>query len=583
MRLLNTTTLQPKEFVSTEGVKYAILSHRWEDEEVSLQQLVAGDVHGKLGYVKIQCFCRLAAYYGYQYAWVDTCCIDKTSSAELQEAINSMYRWYKEAALCCVYMSDVDSVEDLDQSAWFTRGWTLQELIAPENAWFYNWRWESMGTKTSLVEVLSKISGVPIDLLKGVQNVSDPAARLDYWSVAQRMSWASKRVTTRTEDTAYCLMGLFDISMPMLYGEGHKAFRRLQEEIIRTTDDHSIFAWSGDGDGPHDLLASSPACFSGCADIMRFGTGRNGGQPEHFSLTNVGLSISLPVIRQNMGTYVALLDCVESSGDCFFIGIFLQWNGHRNLFFRTSSSGTDIYYADYIYMHALTGAGYESQRILIVARPHRQQLVNHALGRLELLHGFNCRLASNPLFGATTNGRARFRLSGHASLKTLFDHPRVLRGTANRDVLRATFANGPRWLKMDFMIPGNSGPIGRIFWGFSFDLSPVCLLVSRAQALVDLDKDSSEEVFADHIKTNRWIEEKIELHGLQAPGDSSEPGKPRSVLTVKGPIGPYCAIRGNRFDGLYAEIEHLDTRIEISHYQGPDEVNVWEIYISHLK
>jgi hypothetical protein len=168
MRLLNTASLQPEEFVSTEGVKYAILSHRWEHQEVSLQQLVAGDVHGKLGHVKIQRFCRLAAEIGYQHAWVDTCCIDKTSSAELQEAINSMYRWYQEAALCYVYLSDVKSVEDLGKSAWFTRGWTLQEMIvcyhlflggpriltltamffkAPDHATFYNCRWEPMGGK----------------------------------------------------------------------------------------------------------------------------------------------------------------------------------------------------------------------------------------------------------------------------------------------------------------------------------------------------------------------------------------------------------------------------------------------------
>ncbi|KAK5465363.1 hypothetical protein LTS15_001926 [Exophiala xenobiotica] len=409
MHLLNTATVQLEEFVSTEGVEYAILPHRWEHGEVSLQQLVARDFHDKLGYDKIRCFCLLAAENGYQHAWVDTCCIDETSSAELQEAINSMYRWYEEAAVCYVYLSDVHSHEDLGKSAWFTRGWTLQEMIAPDNATFYNRQWKSMGTKTSLAEVLSKISGVPTGLLKGVQNGRRP--RLDKWSVAQRMSWASKRVTTRTEDRAYCLMGLFDVNMPMLYGEGHKAFRRLQEEIIRTSDDHSIFAWSGDGDGPHDLLASSPACFSGCANIVHIGA-KGFAQPEHFSLTNVGLSISLPVIRQNMGTYVALLHCGESSGDWFFIGIFLQWNGHHNQFVRISSSGKDIYYADGIYMQELTQAGYESQRILIVPRPESYHL-RSLLYSFEFLHGFDIRLASNPLFGVTKKGKGQissFRL-----------------------------------------------------------------------------------------------------------------------------------------------------------------------------
>ncbi|KAK5273573.1 hypothetical protein LTR96_000173 [Exophiala xenobiotica] len=544
MRLLNTATFRPEEFVSTEGVKYAILSHRWEDEEVSLQQLVVGDVHGKLGYVKIQRFCGLAAKDGYEWAWVDTCCIDKSSSAELQEAINSMYRWYQEAALCYIYLSDVKSVEDLGKSAWFTRGWTLQEMIAPDNATFYNWQWEPMGTKTSLAEVLSKISGVPTGILKGlVEYGSRP--RLDEWSVAQRMSWASKRVTTWTEDTAYSLMGLFDVNMPMLYGEGHKAFRRLQEEIIRTSDDQSIFAWSCGGDGPRDLLASSPAYFAGCATIF---TGMNllelGYSLEQFSLTNVGLSISLPIQRWDMNTYLALLDC-DVRGHS--VGIFLAPTKQTGQFVRSSSSGLDICHGiEHNYIFEISNP--ESQRIMIIPGPDSRHFFNPPF---QVLHGFDFLLTSNPLFRVTTNGKARFRLSGYASLKKeLFD---------NQPVLRATFADGPQWVKMDFMIPENTGPIGRIFFGFSFDLRPVCLLVGRAQASADLGEEHRGQ-----IGTHKWIEKKIALHRVQV---TNAGGWKPPFLVVKEPIDSYCALHGQHRTGLSARIPHP----QYSHRNNPLE------------
>ncbi|KAK7894805.1 hypothetical protein LTR67_005544 [Exophiala xenobiotica] len=564
MRLLNTKTLRLKEFVSTEGVKYAILSHRWEDEEVSLQQLVVGDVRGKLGYVKIQRFCGLAAKDGYEWAWVDTCCIDKSSSAELQEAINSMYRWYRDADLCYVYLSDVKSVEDLGKSAWFTRGWTLQEMIAPDNATFYNWQWEPMGTKTSLAEVLSEISGVPTPVLDRAGG-GDRRHLLDYWSVAQRMSWASKRVTTRTEDRAYCLMGLFDVNMPMLYGEGHKAFRRLQEEIIRTSDDQSIFAWSCGGDGPRDLLASSPACFAGCATTVSAGMSplEFGYSLEQFSLTNVGLSISLAIQRWDMNTYLALLDCHVRGHS---VGIFLAPTKQTGQFVRSSSSGLDIWHGlEHSYIFETRDR--ESQRIMIIPGPHSRHFFNPPF---QVLHGFDFLLNSNPLFGVTTSGEARFRLSGYASLEKKFN---------NQHVLRATFYDGPQWVKMDFMIPKNTGcPIGRIFFGFSFDLRPVCLLVSRAQASADLREEYHRP---GQIGTHRWIEKKIALHRPQVPNAG---GREPPFLVVKEPIDSYCALRGQHWTGLSAEIPHLNTRIKIFPWIKKEEVcHAWTVHISHLK
>jgi len=170
------------------------------------------------------------------------CCIDKTSSAELSEAINSMFRWYQKASVCYAYLADVlkdtdpdKDPEEFSRSRWFTRGWTLQELVAPKNVVFYSRSWKNIGTKERLCNTISTITGIDIDTLLGED--------VTFVSVANKMSWASGRRTTRTEDMAYCLLGIFDVNMPLLYGEGKKAFLRLQEEILRSSYDHSLFAW----------------------------------------------------------------------------------------------------------------------------------------------------------------------------------------------------------------------------------------------------------------------------------------------------------------------------------------------------
>jgi hypothetical protein len=190
---------------------------------------------------------------------VDTCCIDKSSSAELTEAINSMFQWYKNAVVCYAYLSDLsprqdavmkdlgvdDSREDyslaskneLQGCKWFTRGWTLQELIAPKIVRFYDETWAFRGTKDDLAKPIELITDIDNAVLRSCQTLADI-------SIAKRMTWASKRKTTRVEDVAYCLLGIFDVNMPLLYGEGNKAFTRLQEEIIKNNNDLSIFGWS---------------------------------------------------------------------------------------------------------------------------------------------------------------------------------------------------------------------------------------------------------------------------------------------------------------------------------------------------
>jgi hypothetical protein len=209
---------------------------------------------------------------------VDTCCIDKKSSAELSEAINSMFRWYKNAAVCYAYLSDVritgdkrDSLPQIlgfEQSKWFTRGWTLQELLAPKRVVFLDCNWDTFGTKETLVDKVSMITGIEQSYLMSNFFITLPG----HVSVAEKMSWASKRITSRAEDMAYCLLGIFDINMSLLYGEGIKAFLRLQRKIIKAGNDMSVFAW--DASAPQlpyfvRVFAFSPAYFSSAGDIWQ--------------------------------------------------------------------------------------------------------------------------------------------------------------------------------------------------------------------------------------------------------------------------------------------------------------------------
>ncbi|KAK4442350.1 heterokaryon incompatibility protein-domain-containing protein [Podospora aff. communis PSN243] len=277
MRLLKTRTekLEFEEFWGVGTPLYAILSHTWGPGEITFQEVQKGNPDpSKPGFTKIIQTRTIAAAHGFEYVWIDTCCIDKSSSAELSEAINSMYEWYRKSTLCFAYLSDVISdnpEQTLAHSRWFTRGWTLQELIAPSIIVFLDHTWSEIGTKASLQRTLSYITGIPGKVLLD----SDPSTA----SIAQRMSWASTRQTTRLEDQAYCLMGIFGINMPMLYGEGDRAFQRLQEEILKTSDDHTIFAWESppslspsqpqpDEETSPSLLATSPHAFLSARDAI---------------------------------------------------------------------------------------------------------------------------------------------------------------------------------------------------------------------------------------------------------------------------------------------------------------------------
>lgn len=218
--------------------RYAILSHTWgkDGEEVTLKNFTEGTEKDKVGYEKIK-FCRQqAASDGLHHFWVDTCCIDKSSSAELTEAINSMFRWYQNATRCYVYLSDVLTVGNAaDQQAttwmaafresrWFRRGWTLQELIAPASVDFFSKEGNHLGSKNSLEAYINEITRIALTALRG-----SPLADFE---IEDRFAWANDRDTKRPEDQAYCLLGLFGVHMPLIYGEGKKsALMRLRKKV----------------------------------------------------------------------------------------------------------------------------------------------------------------------------------------------------------------------------------------------------------------------------------------------------------------------------------------------------------------
>ncbi|KAI5459581.1 heterokaryon incompatibility protein-domain-containing protein [Mariannaea sp. PMI_226] len=287
MRLCNTTTLELHDFSFGRVPPYAILSHTWGEDELTFHEMRSTSQKKKRGFQKLVNTCNLARRQGFDFVWVDTCCIDKSSSAELTEAINSMFQWYQESSVCYVFLEDLghdQPIDMLDKCRWVTRGWTLQELIAPANVEFYDAEWNYRGSKSTHADQISSSTGLPLGILTGDENPQNH-------SVAARMSWIASRQTTRPEDIAYCMLGIFGVNMPLLYGEGLMAFRRLQEEILRRNNDMTILAWGRQPRQeplrPTGVLAASPSEFLGSGSIQPFSD-----DSDSISITNKGLFVS---------------------------------------------------------------------------------------------------------------------------------------------------------------------------------------------------------------------------------------------------------------------------------------------------
>ncbi|KAK3112000.1 hypothetical protein LTR53_012182 [Teratosphaeriaceae sp. CCFEE 6253] len=353
MRLLDTTTLELVEYALPPP--YAILSHCWGADEVThkdyicvrkdlqyddaqraarpwLEERVARsrEIQARSGYAKILRFCGIAKRDGHAYAWIDTCCIDKRSSAELSESINAMWVWYEKAAICYVHLSDVPLFRSNDKVGWsvfsasrrFTRGWTLGKLLAPKRLSFLAQDWSSIGECTKerqqprmislddgvldLTGHLSQITGISLTHLRSFRR-----SQSHNYSIAARMSWAAGRQTTKPEGAAYCFLGLFNVNMPLLYGEGKSAFIRLQREILQHSDDQTILAWKTPCTAPSErdprqlwrlcdsteALALDPSFFRDCGHIIALPEISRRGQVQRLTqslaLTNRGLELSV--------------------------------------------------------------------------------------------------------------------------------------------------------------------------------------------------------------------------------------------------------------------------------------------------
>ena len=370
MRLVNASTLELEEFVNQRHVpKYAILSHTWGKDEVLFHDLAKPDkvARKKEGWKKIRYTCDQALQDGLYYVWVDTCCkcsfliamheihplilpgIDKSSSAELSEAINSMFAWYRDSVVCYVYLSDVvtdsfhygdfqwlfdtnandfkhrqiryqeyihELTPELTKSRWFTRGWTLQELLAPRRLELYSRNWSYLGSAKYLIEIITSITSIKASVIEHEDSVSS-------CSVACRMSWAARCRTTRIEDEAYCLLGLFGINMPLLYGEGEKAFLRLQKEIIQVTDDQTILACEHDHNRKglsSVILARSAASFAHSGSFVSLSPVSDSAAHTQAGLENTlsGVQILAPVSRS--GTF-AVLNCIDERRPNALVGL----------------------------------------------------------------------------------------------------------------------------------------------------------------------------------------------------------------------------------------------------------------------
>jgi hypothetical protein len=265
-----------------------------------------------------------------------------------------MYAWYQDSAVCYVYLHDVGDDEDpqsgFEKAEWFQRGWTLQELIAPDNVYFFNKDWVKIGSKATFARILNQITHVRRDILLG--KPCNP-------SIAEKMSWAAGRQTQKIEDRAYSLMGLFDVHMPIIYGEGDKAFRRLQLEIMKSSDDQSIFAWHDsyrhpNSVGDRGVLASSPTGFSLASpvvtmehsqfiDILHRVTGKHKpfcDLPDGYSILNDGIHITLPMKKVTDG-WLAVLRCKREDKE-FPCGIYLKEISGCDGFLRTSPTKLQV-------------------------------------------------------------------------------------------------------------------------------------------------------------------------------------------------------------------------------------------------
>jgi len=352
MYLIDAQTHELKSFNYNVNLpKFAVLSHRVLGEEIlfsdispEVPEMIADlsvditlaeatttlRLHraGRKGWDKIQPCCEQALKDDIKYIWVGTCCVNNDSKTELSEAINTVFRWYEEAEVCYAYLVDVKrDKKHTDEtwytsfvgSSWFKSPWTLQELLAPKSVKFFDRDWQELGSRLSLSEEIAEATKIQLEVFTAGK------PNLEAWSIAQRMSWASRREALLVEDVAYSLLGIFGVNMSIVYGEGPKAFQRLQEAIIKQSDDHTILAWSGTANSHEHtgVLASSPAAFIDDSSLVQHVFDEDS---RECSVTTSAMTVKLPLCRLAPVIEWAGLNCTRNGLDQ--VGIFLVQRSH---------------------------------------------------------------------------------------------------------------------------------------------------------------------------------------------------------------------------------------------------------------
>ena len=542
MRLLNVQTFKLHTFYGDKIPSYAILSHTWlqDDEEVTfahLQTQAPIEWTNLPGARKIKLTCQQAAHHGYSWAWIDTCCIDKSNSSELSEAINSMFRWYKRARECYVYLADIDfdQQDNFLRSRWWTRAWTLQELLAPKCVQFYDKHWRSICTKFDTAELIAKAMDIDIEVLRFPETMRDK-------SVAQRMSWAARRRATRAEDLAYSLLGIFQINMTMQYGEGMEAFVRMQKGIMRTTDDLSLFAWGFnpatleemDSQGKFDthltwkpldhrvssnynsefgLFAPHPASFIHCQDIEIFSQHASDAHAEE---QHGSMILYVPMISSESHVvsprcasflpskyWIALLPCGIRSRPHSVIGLLIQrtqlWTSistHRLLFQGRTANTKPVITTFLVGSEDIIKAKSTRIRVDTVYRGLRDKVVawKHAVHRKLLIKIQTEQISSFTVSGG--DGGWRFDEKEHCVLLMTYEpwYSKTLDQLPSHTelILRFSARISARTLYIFLQMRNSPNGVDRIAMhcGFSSDDQVASQLGSKAQWSGALWKDS---------------------------------------------------------------------------------------------
>ncbi|KAF8961870.1 hypothetical protein BDZ97DRAFT_1733502 [Flammula alnicola] len=292
-----------------ERIRYAILSHTWLEDEVTFEDWKLGRNLSGPGYEKLQRFCQVAAAeYEVSLGWMDTICINKDSTSELDESIRSMYRWYENSFICLTYLANTTSLDDMPDDRWFTRGWTLQELLSPQRIKFYGKTWTPLTAKEIDNDKPSySVGATPAPIHRVIEKATGITYSemvffkpgLQGGEISRRMVWAAKRTTTRGEDRAYSLMGIFSVTFTIAYGEGvERAFFRLVEQILNSYRNIlDILNWArmpvSSQIHSSNMLPSRPECYLERA--------------TNLSLQGIEQTPSKPMILTHLGLRVRLL------------------------------------------------------------------------------------------------------------------------------------------------------------------------------------------------------------------------------------------------------------------------------------